>query len=434
MGRVWTVICEHARLRGTRYIVRGFVTALAAAGGVSAAAALSATAAPAPAPAPDTLSANGSLTSGQFIASPDGHFRVTMQGDGNLVESISGGRGLWATGTGGHPGARALMQVNGNLAIYDTANSAVWSSNSPAAGCPRLVLQDDGNLVIYTAKAIWAAGSRLNQMAGGDVLEGGWSLYSIGPEDYRLTMQKDGNLVLYDAAGKALWSTRTYHHPGAYAAMQTDGNFVVYSPDGHALWSTATNRHRGSRLEMLGDGNVDVIDGSTVLWRSKTYHAGSGGSLAPRAPAPVTCPAPVSPAPTTTTTTTTTVTVPTVVTVPVPTPVPRPAPRPRALRIKLQISWTWNRATTRLSRTKVGSFPYRTQLQVQCRGRGCPRGDRKLRARGIHGVRHLLHRLRGHRYRAGDRIIITLTAPRYRAERAEVQIRWGRKPGVRLLR
>ncbi|HET8979766.1 MAG TPA: hypothetical protein VFN87_16520 [Solirubrobacteraceae bacterium] len=409
------------------------MTALAAAGGVSAAAALSATAAPAPPPAPDTLNANGSLTSGQFIASPDGHFRVTMDGNGNLVESISGGRGLWSTGTAGHPGARALMQVNGNLAIYDTANAAVWSSNSPAAsGCPRLVLQDDGNLVIYTDKAIWAAGSRVNRLNGGDVLRPGWSIYSIGPEDYRLTMGTGGRLVLYDAAGRDLWNTPTFHHPGAYAAMQTDGNLVVYSPSGYALWSTATNGHPGARLEMLGDGNVDVIDGSTVLWRSKTYHAGSGGSLAPRAPAPVTCPAPVSPAPTTTTTTT--VTVPTVVTVPVTTPVPRPAPRPRALRIKLQISWTWNRATTRLRRTKVGTLPYRTHLEVQCRGRGCPRGNRKLRATGIGGVRRLLHRLRGWRYRAGDRILITLTAPRYRAERAEVDIRWGRKPGVRLLR
>jgi hypothetical protein len=425
MRSALTGICQHLRIWGRGYIVRGVAAGLAAAAGVSTAVAVSATGAPAPA----TLPANGALTSGQFISSPDGHFRVTMQSDGNLVERISAGRPLWSTGTAAHPGARAIMQVNGNLVLYDTANSAVWSSNSPAAGCPRLVLQNDGNLVIYTAKAVWSAKSRVTGMLGGDELLAGWSLYSRLPEDYRLTMQGDGNLVVYDGAGKALWATGTAHHPGAYAAMQTDGNLVVYSSTGHALWSSATNGKPGAHLELLGTGVVEIIKGSTVLWHSSLRAAGSGGSIAPRAPAPVTCPAPVSPAPTTTTTTTVT----TVVTQPVTTPVPQPPPRPRALRIRLQISWTWDRAMTQLRRTKVGTFPGRTQLHVQCKGRGCPRHSR-LSATGIRDVHRLLRRLGGRRYRAGDRLFINLQAPGYRAERAEIDIRWGLKPRIKLLR
>jgi hypothetical protein len=214
--------------------------------------------------------------------------------------------------------------------------------------------------------------------------------------------------------------------------MQTDGNLVVYDATGHVLWSSATNGHAGSYLEMLGDGNVDLIaPGGTVLWRSKTYHAGSGVSLAPRAPTPVTCPAPQPPAPPVTTTTTTTAPV---VTVPVPVPIPTPKPRPRSLRIRLTISWTFDRATTRLRKVKVGTFPGRTRLQVQCKGRGCPRHRGRDIATGIRGVHKLLHALVGRRYRAGNKVILTLQAPGYRQERAELDIRWGRKPNARLLR
>ena len=325
------------------------------------------------------------------------------------------------------------MQVNGSLVMYDPTNTAVWSSNSPTVGCPRLVLQNDGNLVIYgNTAASWSDGAPVNKMLAGDLLKSGWSIYSRSPEAYRLIMLADGNLALFDGSGTELWSAKTWSHPGAYASMQTDGNLVVYDKTGHALWSTATNGHPGSHLDMLGDGNVDLIaPNGTVLWRSHTYHKGSGVSLAPKAPAPVTCPAPTPPAPPVTTTTTTTAPV---VTVPVPVPVPTPKPRSHALRIKLTISWTFDRATTRLRKVKVGSFPYRTKLEVQCKGHGCPRHRGKDVATGIRGVHHLLHALVGRRYRAGNKVILTLRAPGYRPERAELDIRWGAKPNVRLLR
>jgi hypothetical protein len=44
-----------------------------------------------------------------------------------------------------------------------------------------------------------------------------------------------------------------------------------------------------------------------------------------------------------------------------------------------------------------------------------------------------VRRLRGRRYRAGDRLFITLSAPGYRNERAQIRFRWGRKPRVRPL-
>jgi hypothetical protein len=425
MRRVRTAI-RHRPTRAPLRALGGLSAALiAAAGGLAMAMVLSASAAT----PSNTLSANGTLGSGHAIVSPDGHFTLEMFSDGNLEERITGGRAVWSTGTYRYPGARAFMATNGNLAVYDTSNSAVWSSNSKAAGgCPRLVLQDDGNAVIYATKAIWSATSRVNKLAPGDVLEAGWSIYSIGPEDYYLHMNQDGNLAL-DDHGKELWTTGTYKHPGAYASMQTDGNLVVYSPTGHVLWSSETNGHPHAYLEVLGDGNADLIAAGKVIWRTGTYHKGNGISVAPAAPAPVHCPAAISPVPTTTVTTAGPV-----VTVPVPTPIPRPAPRARHLRVKLTISWSWNRATTRVRKIKVGSFPGRTRIWVQCKGRGCPRHRRKDAARGPGGVKRVLRGLQGRRYRAGDRLLIFLRAPGYRDQRAQVSFRNGRLPAVKLLR
>lgn len=122
-----------------------------------------------------------------------------------------------------------------------------------------------------------------------------------------------------------------------------------------------------------------------------------------------------------------------VATTPVPTPVPQPAPTPRALRIKLTLSWTWNRAVTHLRKAAIGSFPSKTSLVVRCSGHGCPRPAR-VTATGRGRIRRLLHRLRGRGYRAGDKLLISLAAPGWRSERAQIAIRWGRLPKARLLR
>jgi hypothetical protein len=139
-----------------------------------------------------------------------------------------------------------------------------------------------------------------------------------------------------------------------------------------------------------------------------------------------------SPPPTTTTPPPTTPTTPApVVTTPTSTPLPAPSV-PRALAVKLTISWTWNHATTRWHAAKIGRFPGRAQIFVQCRGRGCP-GKRDLSADGARNVRRLLRRLRGRRYHAGDRVLIVLKAPGYQPERALVKIRNGRLPEITLL-
>ncbi|MCI4590389.1 hypothetical protein MOK15_15540 [Sphingobium sp. BYY-5] len=94
----------------------------------------------------------------QFILSPDGRFKLAMQGDGNLVLYF-GSQALWvAPGTYG-AGNQAYFQNDGNFVVYGPSGP-LWAAgvNSPGA---ELYLQDDGNLVIYSLYGVplWHTGT-----------------------------------------------------------------------------------------------------------------------------------------------------------------------------------------------------------------------------------------------------------------------------------
>ena len=414
--------------------------AAAAAGGALA---LPATGIGATAPAPPTtLAAGTTLASGQSLSSPDGHYSVAMQSTGDLVEQTADGRVLWSSGTSGNRGAHAVMQSNGNLVIETSGGAVVYSTNSHSTGCPRLVLQDDGNLVIYGGtQAAWADGVTQTTLWAGDELQSGWSIHAR-PETVRLRMRPDGDLVLVDAVERVLWSTRTAGHAGARAVMQGDGNLIVDTPGGAALWSSGTAGHRNAHLTVRSDGDLVLVgtDG-TVLWSSHTAGKATGGSMASGAPPAVTCPSPTTSRPTTPTTTTAPTpppvpVSPAPVTTPVPTPPPAPvrAPASRPLRIRMAISWTWDRAVTRVRHVRVGSAPGTVRLTLSCRGRGCPRRRTRTRATGLRRLHRMLAGLAGRRYRAGEELLLTLTASGWAPERVSIRFRWGQVPQIRLLR
>lgn len=117
------------------------------------------------------------------------------------------------------------------------------------------------------------------------------------------------------------------------------------------------------------------------------------------------------------------------VSAPVTTPVPIPK-APHALKVRMALTWRWEGKTTWLLKTTIGRMPWRTRISLRCTGRGCPRHSR-LSVRGARAVRRLVRSFHRRRYRSGDVLRITLTAPGYRPERARVMIRNGRKPLVR---
>lgn len=158
----------------------------------------------------------------------------------------------------------------------------------------------------------------------------------------------------------------------------------------------------------------------TVCSTHGSWHCGTpvavGATPPPTSttPPPTTTPAPIPTAPVGT------------------TPVPQPSPHPRALRIKMTIRWTWDRASTWLRGVKIGHFPGKTRLLVRCRGNRCPR-PATARATGPRRIRRLLAGLKDHRYRPGDRVLVSLQAPGWVSERARIVIRRGRLPKINLL-
>jgi hypothetical protein len=106
----------------------------------------------------------------QSIWSPDGRFRLTLQGDGNLVlAEQASGKVLWMSYTAGTrvlyrivPGANVgSMQHDGNFVLYDMWTRALRATNTSGHNGAYLVLQNDGNLVLYDPmnRPLWATGT-----------------------------------------------------------------------------------------------------------------------------------------------------------------------------------------------------------------------------------------------------------------------------------
>ncbi|MER6125267.1 hypothetical protein ABT173_22045 [Streptomyces sp. NPDC001795] len=244
----------------------------------------------------NSLQSGTKLTSGHRLSSAN--VTLSMGSDGNLVAYLkTGGTGsgpaIWSSNTSGHSGAYAYMQSDGNLVVYTSSGGpglggALWSTHTNGHTGAYLLLQDDGNLVVYgagggpsTGGSLWADGTNVHSatIGSGQKLKGGWWTQS---RYTRLVVQPDGNVVMYRKRdGKAIWSTGTYGHSGAYVYMQSDGNLVVYTSSGGpglggALWSTHTNGHTGAYATMQNDGNFVVYKSgggpSTggALWSSNT--------------------------------------------------------------------------------------------------------------------------------------------------------------------
>lgn len=99
---------------------------------------------------PKTILRGGeTLLANQYIASPNGIYKLIMQGDGNLVIYNNINTAIWNTQTNGRPVNRCVMQGDGNLVLYDANNIPYWSSGTNGSASGDLYMQDDGNLVIY---------------------------------------------------------------------------------------------------------------------------------------------------------------------------------------------------------------------------------------------------------------------------------------------
>jgi serine/threonine protein kinase len=126
--------------------------------------------APPPSPARTILASGGTLQPGQSIVSPNGHFILNMQPDGNLVEyPRHGSKPLWQSGSSGNFGAYAVVQVDGDFVVYPHGESApppghptpaLWSTGTYGHPGASVELLDDGATVVrlpHRGATIWTS-------------------------------------------------------------------------------------------------------------------------------------------------------------------------------------------------------------------------------------------------------------------------------------
>jgi N-acetylmuramoyl-L-alanine amidase len=112
----------------------------------------------APKPVTNILEAGGALQPGKSLVSRNGHFRLTMVRDGNLV-LYHGTRRVWSSGTSGRSPVLAKLHLDGMFTVYNP-HWTFWKSpayvNHKSAAY--VVLEDDGNIVIcnHRNKPLWS--------------------------------------------------------------------------------------------------------------------------------------------------------------------------------------------------------------------------------------------------------------------------------------
>ncbi|MFJ7593459.1 DNRLRE domain-containing protein, partial [Streptomyces sp. NPDC097617] len=105
------------------------------------------------------ITAGTVLASGQELSS--GNSKLVMKADGNLVLLSKDNKQLWATGTGGNPGATARIQSDGDFAVVTADGKTVkWHSRTSIPGS-YAVLHPRGVLVLYSpsGQSLWTSGS-----------------------------------------------------------------------------------------------------------------------------------------------------------------------------------------------------------------------------------------------------------------------------------
>jgi outer membrane protein assembly factor BamB len=222
------------------------------------------------------------LSKGQWIQSPNGKYKLTMQADGNLAVTGPGGETIFTSDTAKR-GQYATLQADGNLVVYGERGGAVWSTGTHGNPGAVLTLNDSGTLHISqpgTDTALWRAGTPVVTMSGGVTtatspltLYNGQSIKSPNGK-YKLTMQADGNLAEHGPDGNVIFASNTasWSSRRRFASFQADGNLVVYDESGGAVWSTGTQGNPGAVLTLNDSGTLQILQAGTgvALWTEGT--------------------------------------------------------------------------------------------------------------------------------------------------------------------
>lgn len=108
-------------------------------------------------------------------------------------------------------------------------------------------------------------------------------------------------------------------------------------------------------------------------------------------------------------------------------------PKPKkGVKAQFVLAWHWLNSWTVLRSISIRHVPRQARIALSCTGRSCPR----LKPSSVTAkhLKRLLATLKGARFRAGDMVRITITAPHMTTERIQLTIRYNREPKARLLK
>ena len=95
------------------------------------------------------------------------------------------------------------------------------------------------------------------------------------------------------------------------------------------------------------------------------------------------------------------------------------------------MGWRWNALRTVLTRLSFSNLPGTARILTACEGK---RGPFKRRTGTAGSIKAFERGLVGSAFVSGDKLMLTISAPGRRAERAQVTIRHERIPRAQLLR
>jgi hypothetical protein len=372
-----------------------------------------------------TAAANGHSETLQFTP-PAGS---TLIG-GTLDVNVTAYGGHAATGYGGATAQADVLEPQASLDQSDTVFSCINQFGCGTSGVyayngPVTLPAHRGGSLYVTAICTATPGFQCDQNVSGS--NGYWALAQVTSAHLLLSNDTapqgtgfSGSALQGNARGLAhvVFTASDPNGPGIYA--------VTVSLDGHAVFTGTPDTNNGACVPVGTDSPSGALmfdfeqpcpvtkvvdlpvpttglpDGRHELAVTVTDAAGNGSTVRDQT-----------------------------ITTSNPQTTPNPTGR-GALHARFVISWHWDGPRTLLRRIHVTHLPRNARVSVRCAGRHCPR--LKASARGPRNVATLLKRLQGRRLRAGQSLLITVSAPHRRAERIRLDIRDGLKPRARLLR
>lgn len=231
----------------------------------------------------DVLRPGTAMRTGTYLASPNGTYRLTVQGDGNVVLTKNG-TPLRSTKTTGTIDPVLVLREDGLLAVYSSSDRPAWQSGTTGYAVSALTLDNSGNLRLVEVDGLWTwdqkklpAYSDATAATGSTPGRYGWA-YPIRPSATMTTYSGHSGDDFPEPTGTPVYAMR-----GGKAKVEE-----VWITSGCPSWAPNNTRQKQVRITSVIDGTefelnyahlskFSVKNGQTVKAGQKIGEVGSTG-------------------------------------------------------------------------------------------------------------------------------------------------------------